>query len=91
MRRICEAFINDMQKNCGLHKKCRIFEVCPPQKSKNSRLSAQCGRRETKIVYAGVLVFSMASTYFQAVILQRVGQRTKLLVCHGALLSFQQR
>ena len=26
-------------------------------------------------VYAGVLVFSMASTYFQAVILQRVGQR----------------
>ena len=42
-------------------------------------------------VYAGVLVFSMASTYFQAVILQRVGQRTKLLVCHGALLSFQQR
>ena len=27
-------------------------------------------------VYGGVLVFSMASTYFQAVILQRVGQRT---------------
>ena len=26
-------------------------------------------------VYAGVLVFSMANTYFQAVILQRVGQR----------------
>lgn len=26
-------------------------------------------------VYAGVLVFSMASTYLQAVILQRVGQR----------------
>ena len=26
-------------------------------------------------VYTGVLVFSMASTYFQAVILQRVGQR----------------
>ena len=26
-------------------------------------------------VYAGILVFSMASTYFQAVILQRVGQR----------------
>ena len=26
-------------------------------------------------VYAGVLVFSMASTYFQAVILQKVGQR----------------
>ena len=26
-------------------------------------------------VYAGVLVFAMASTYFQAVILQRVGQR----------------
>ena len=26
-------------------------------------------------VYAGVLVFSMASTYFQAIILQRVGQR----------------
>ena len=26
-------------------------------------------------VYSGVLVFSMASTYFQAVILQRVGQR----------------
>ena len=26
-------------------------------------------------IYAGVLVFSMASTYFQAVILQRVGQR----------------
>ena len=26
-------------------------------------------------VYGGVLVFSMASTYFQAVILQRVGQR----------------
>ena len=26
-------------------------------------------------VYAGVLVFSMGSTYLQAVILQRVGQR----------------
>ena len=34
-------------------------------------------------VYAGVLVFSMGSTYFQAVILQRVGQRMQRDVAVG--------
>jgi hypothetical protein len=35
MRRICEAFINDMQKNCGLHKNAGFSQSVRRRNQKN--------------------------------------------------------
>jgi len=37
MRRICEAFINDMQKNCGLHKNAGFSQ---PVRRRNQKIPA---------------------------------------------------